>query len=776
MIKHVELLAPAGSMASLKAAVQAGASAVYLGTDKFSARKHAANFTLDNLKTALDYAHRHGVNVYVTLNILLHDDEVPEALEVVRELEALGVDGLIVQDLGFAVKARELGTVMEIHASTQMGIDNLYGAKAVESLGFERVVLARETQLEDIRAIRDKTELDIEGFIHGALCVSMSGMCLMSSMIGGRSGNRGDCAQACRKRYKLLSGGRAFGPAYLLSPQDLASFETLDAWIDAGVSSLKIEGRMKSPHYVYQVVQTYKKQLMGTRTDKDIKNTEQIFSRGFTKGLAFHDFGSTYTASHSPKHRGRRVGTVVSVSGMKAVVDLEDSLEPGDGLYFAAHNVGKQNQCAYQPGRWTMDVPQGVVKGEAVYRTTSKALEKALDQALDEPIHPIDLAMAVVLQDGEAARLSLTAEGNRVSVMLDEPLERAKQRSLTEDQVREQLGKLGDTVYRLADLHVTLDEGLFMPLSRLNELRRRGVTALDEARLNRSRRLLSAADLSKVRVKTVSTPHVTVEVDSVTDLNKLPKDSRVLPLLKVTALNEAFSHGLKAFDHFALRMDKMATSAEVEDAVTKVTALKPTQVYLNNISGLELFRDMAIEKVADIGMNVMNSYTVSELLRRGFTKVVPSPELNRDEVLQMARDYAGVLEVQAHGLVEVMTMRHCPAAVIKGCGYKADCEACAFSRDTFLEDVRGVKFLIERRHHITELYNAYPLALFDKITPWLDAGIRGYKLHCNDDIRETVAAYLALLDGKQPASEMLKAHLSERYGDITGGHYNRGVQ
>ncbi len=281
-----ELLAPAGDMAALKAAVSAGANAIYLGYDEFSARAKAKNFNKEELEEAIEYAHLRGVEIYVTFNILIADFEVKRAMKSVKMLYDIGVDALILQDIGIAAKIREDFPDFELHASTQMAVNNYYGAKFLKEMGFSRVVLARETPIFEIEKIKE-LEIDVETFIHGALCVSYSGQCLMSSMIGGKSGNRGECAQACRRSYEIVDfdGKKLANRLYYLSPKDLNTLDDVAKIIRAGAYSLKIEGRMKNPEYVYTVVSSYKKSLEGKLKER----TEKILYK-FSIEVLLRDF------------------------------------------------------------------------------------------------------------------------------------------------------------------------------------------------------------------------------------------------------------------------------------------------------------------------------------------------------------------------------------------------------------------------------------------------------------------------------------------------------
>ncbi|NMA49806.1 MAG: U32 family peptidase, partial [Tissierellia bacterium] len=349
MNKEVELLAPVGSMDALKAAIQNGANAVYLGGKKFNARQYASNFDDDEILEAILYAHLRGVKVYITLNILLDESELSDAIDYVRYLRKIGADAIIVQDIGFASIIREIFLDMDLHASTQMTVNNMFGIEHLENMGFKRVVLAREVPLKEIKSISNKTEVELEVFVHGALCFSYSGQCLMSSFIGGRSGNRGTCAQPCRMSYTPVNDkGEAlldWDKLYLLSTRDLNTMEEINNLILVGVKSFKVEGRMKRPEYVATIVSAYRKAIdfgIQTINDGEKKDVESIFNRGFTKGLTFGDFGRDFVNVDRPDNRGRVIGKITDSNKDGIFLRFDEDVSAGDGIEWD-NLYGEQN-------------------------------------------------------------------------------------------------------------------------------------------------------------------------------------------------------------------------------------------------------------------------------------------------------------------------------------------------------------------------------------------------------------------------------------------------
>src|SRR6185437_4094264 len=346
-----ELLAPAGDWEALRAAVANGADAVYFGLSNFNARHRAANFTLEELPQVLGYLHDRNVRGYVTFNTLIFSDELPEATRFVQAIAAAGADAVIVQDLGLARLIHTVAPTLPLHASTQMTLTEPRGIDLVRRLGIERVILARELSVEDIGRIAEQTDMPLEVFVHGALCVAYSGQCLTSEALGGRSANRGQCAQACRLPYEMLVDGRSHplgDRAYLLSPQDLAAYELIEPLVRAGVACFKIEGRLKNAAYVAATTQTYRGALDAALAGQSFAlprqgrlDLEQSFSRGFGRGFLGGVNHQVLVQGRFPKSRGVRVGTVVGTTGKGVLVELvekdvavESVIKPGDGVVF----------------------------------------------------------------------------------------------------------------------------------------------------------------------------------------------------------------------------------------------------------------------------------------------------------------------------------------------------------------------------------------------------------------------------------------------------------
>ena len=504
-----ELLAPAGSDQALKAAVAAGADAVYLGGRRFGARKFASNFDLPDLARAVDYAHLQGVKVYVTVNTLVREDEIPGLAEYLLCLYEMGADALLLQDLGAAFLAKSIVPELERHASTQMTIHNGEGARWAGKAGFSRVVLAREVGLEQIKEMsRDggTGNVGLEVFIHGALCYSYSGQCLLSSAIGGRSGNRGMCAQPCRKPYVLLSGqkdkyGRPAGLSarpmpekYLLSTRDLCVYRHLKEIVRSPLASLKIEGRMKSPEYVAIVTSIYRRALDGiamgdwSPSEEDEMALALAFNRSFTKG---HLLGEKDVMGREMSdNRGVLMGSVSSYDSRKgeAAVRLSGSLtaERGDGLVFQSpgQEVGLVVQrTEVKDGLLRLKMKEKVRPGARVYLTGSTALSRKAAQIIESAPGGIPLDLSLSWQEDRPLLQARLPDGKKVAVLASFLMEKAKNQPLTRQQIESQLRRTGGTAFAIRKIEMDYSGDLFAPLGALNQLRRQLLEKVEEALL-----------------------------------------------------------------------------------------------------------------------------------------------------------------------------------------------------------------------------------------------------------------------------------------------------
>lgn len=501
MKKRIELLVPCGNKDAFYAAVKNGADAVYLGGKNFGARAFANNFSHEELEEVVKYAHLYGVKVYVTMNTMLLEDEIEPALKEARYLHEIGVDALIVQDLGFVCECRKYLPNLELHASTQMHIHNISGAKFAKELGLSRVVLARETTIDNIKQIAKK-DVEVEVFVHGALCISYSGQCLMSSILFNRSGNRGMCAQCCRLQYRLYdqTDNRYLNleNEYLLSPKDLNTIENIKDLIEAGVASLKVEGRMKRPEYVALVTRLYRMAIDAYYEDKIfvinekvIESLKLLFNRGFTKGHIFGADSNELYNHYRPNHQGIKIGKIIGFNKGQIHIKLSKSLNQGDGLRIIdgkneygiiANKIYKNSLLvnqAFTNDVIALDYPEFINKDAQVLKTTDIKLHNEINNY--DFYRKVDVNVSFDARIGLPLKILVDDGMNRVESYSDFIIESAKKLPITKEKMIENISKVNDTAFNIKEIDGII-ENIFIPIKSINETRRKAFDLLTKIR------------------------------------------------------------------------------------------------------------------------------------------------------------------------------------------------------------------------------------------------------------------------------------------------------
>lgn len=551
-MKKVELLAPAGNMENLKYAVMAGCDAVYLGLKKFGARAFSSNFSDSEFIEAVNYCHLYGVKVYVTLNTIIYDYEVEDFLKTVDFIHKNNVDAVLIQDLGMLDLVRKTYPNLEVHASTQMHIHNLDGVKVLEKLGIKRAVLARETSIDTIKYIKENSNIELEVFVHGALCVSYSGECLMSKFIGGRSGNRGECAGACRLSYDVVDCNNNIlnKNKYPISTKDLNTIYYIDKLIESGVASLKIEGRMKSREYVYMVVKLYRDTIDNYyKTGKVIVNEEyllklkKIFNREYTKGFLFNINNNELINSYRPNHMGVNLGKVLNYKNGYATILLTDHVSIGSGLRVLSKNnkdVGilvnefykkdKLVKDAYKNDIISIKVHDKVFKNDIVVITNDKSISNSIEDFIKNNKRKVLISGKVSCKLG-IITLEVSDGINKVVVSSNNVF-KSINKSTTKEDISVKLNKLVNTVYKFNSLDINIDSNLFIPLKEINGLKNDMVVLLNDKRLYKinyvkSKYYIDLPDFKKEELITCYTNNINIldkKYDIVyTDKNCLPR-------------------------------------------------------------------------------------------------------------------------------------------------------------------------------------------------------------------------------------------------------------
>ena len=740
---RVELLAPAGNMASFYAAIENGADAVYLGGKEFSARASAQNFTMEEMARAVSYAHVRGKKVYVTLNILLSDEECKRAVEYAADLYRIGIDGVILQDIGVADLLVRYLPDFERHGSTQMSIMDLEGARYIEDMGFSRVVVGREITVEEIRRIHENTDMEIEAFCHGALCVSISGQCEMSSYIGGRSGNRGSCAQPCRKRYTIEdeNGNSVLERGYLLSPRDLRTVDSVEELADAGVYSFKLEGRMKSPEYVAAVTRNYDLALGGRSYDGD--EMAQMFNRSYTKGLGFGAFGHDFVSTKRPNHRGIVIGKVDDSGKIlwNTVPDVGDLLE------ITVKGKGE---------RETFDGKVSLIpdKGTNIVRLTSTALEASLKVTPEDVMGSEGLRGTFIARIGERPIFRL--EGARTSEAVgEEILERARSAKLNEERIRTNLSKFDTSAYRLASLTLDVDEDVFLPISLVNALRRE---ALSKYEAGEERSLEPIEFYERFEKLKSNKTIITVEIADEEMLRDLPYDliDRLELYFLPSKEGMAFLNTVSVPVYASLPYESFEGYEKIKDFFDGVVVQNLGQI--QNAEG---------HVVIGEGINIFNSYSFRHFAGKG--DIIPSFECKREQLRGMTRRFGTCGEVLYYGYPRSMTMRHCPMSLIKGCGKDRNCTSCNLRRGYSLRDEKNVAFPFRRVGDMTEIYNSLPIYLGDKREQVMALKPTALKIRSRlgEDITDIIKEARRVIDGEKVEKLAVK--------DFTRGHWMRGI-
>ena len=667
MNRRIELLSPAGDWDALIAAVESGADAVYLGMKTLNARRGAGNFDDELLVRASDYLHERGKKMYVTVNTMVKESEMGLLDEIARSLSKAGADAAIVQDFGVAAELKGMLPSLSLHASTQMAAHNRQAVAFLKEKGFERAVLAREMTFSEIASCAE-TGVELEVFCHGALCVAASGQCLFSSLVGGRSGNRGMCAQPCRLKY-TLTGAKTPVSGYLLSPKDLMTVELIEQLRNAGAMSLKIEGRLKRPEYVHIVTSIYRRALDGEKiTENDIENLKQIFNRGgFTSGYGPGVVDGKLISHKRPSHWGVKVGE--SADGKR--IKVLKSVLSADALTIRPENGEDVPLKLAAEAGITIKNPIGV-KGDVMRLVSDDQMAKAAEYLKD--MHPmVPLSMAVSIKVGENACCKVS-DGVHTASVTGWMVESAAKAGADFEKIRQQASKMGNTPYYVSDFSGDIDPNAFVPASGINALRRDAVEAIKEMRLKSNRgagekvRGISGVKVPVVNGKTrlVVQSHdaetlMRLKHAGANDIAFCPKDVRI----------DALNQNTKNLSDFFVVLPPVMGERTL-DAVhgwVKENESRIRGVYLSNVGQLGLSWPGEIRY--DFPLNLANGSAIAFLNAENHV-ITPSVELTAKEIGEMG----GKREMIVYGRLPLMHLRHCPLNASFNGGKHADCRRC----------------------------------------------------------------------------------------------------
>ncbi len=795
-----ELLAPAGGAEALRAAVAGGADAVYLGVDKLNARRGAENFTLDTLAEACRFAHLRGVSVYLTANVAILPAEMGEALEMLDAAWAVGVDAVILQDLGLIRAVREALPHVRIHGSTQLNTHNSDSLRVLASRGVSRVTLARETSTDEIATLVEAGRAvgtQVESFVHGAICVCYSGQCLLSSLIGARSANRGLCAQPCRMPYELTDeSGSALevDGAHLLSPKDLAGITVLPQLVDTGVAALKIEGRMKSAEYVALVTGVYREALdravdEGAEYEAragEISVLREAFNRGFTEGYLSGERGNEMMSYRRPNNRGVLVGRVAKVEGRSATIafdtqiDAQDTVEVWTSRGRFAQPVGK---LSYAGGMHvsapagvsaSVQVAESVSVGDRVFRVRNASLAAAASRTISDgggsTLTALDVGVRVVV--GEPLEVRVADSTGRSASAAGPVVEPARTKAVTAEEVAEHVGRFGGTAFTPGSWDISLSPGAGIGFSALHRARREAIEAFESVVLEpwSERRAFAPPlpHLARPYRHAEPAPRLVAAVSDLPTARACIQAGCEWAHVPVQALgDEPLPRGVVPV------LPRICHDDEVDEQLAHVS--EGARVVAGTLGMIDAARRRGGSVEAHWSLNALNSFAVTELADIGASFVWLSPELSSRQVAEVAASSPVPSGIAIVGRQEVMVTEHCVLMAEGECSRR--CDSCKRRKGwRFLRDRKGYSFPVRTdlagRTHI---YNAVPLDLTHALPEVLATGVAALRLDLETERANSAAAIVArvrqgikdALAGREPVHQ-------DRSG-VTSGHFFRGV-
>ena len=824
-----ELLAPAGDRTCLVAAIENGADAVYFGLRGHNARARAVNFDPAELPEVMDQLHRRGVRGYVTLNTLAFPRELEDLEAMIRVVRDAGVDAVIVQDVGLARLIRAISPDLEIHASTQMSVTGSEGVRLAKELGCSRVILARELSLREVGKILETAELPVEVFVHGALCVAYSGQCLTSEALGGRSANRGECAQACRLPYEIICDGERRDLddiKYLLSPQDLAAFDLVPQLVELGVASLKIEGRLKTPEYVANITRHYRAAIDSAASGvprefsrTDVQEMELSFSRGFSHGFFDGSNHKVLVRGDYAKKRGVFVGEVASVVGSRIRLDLAAPVKPGDGLVLdgdESRGLPEQGGRLYEVarlgsigagrsdarpvgaeglssgpaelgfGRNDLDLRQ-VRPGQRIWKTDDPELTRRLRKSFEgEPRRKVALEVSIraVALEPLIVRAKAT-NGASAEVIADQPLAVADRQPAILEDLRTQFDRLGGTTYELAGFSAEIEGGPLVPRSLLNTLRRSLIEALDRAPIAPLRAVAEGPVLPTLR-PSLKTPRVAEGPPMLSALCRTTPQVEAAVAAGITTIYAEYQEiraykeavaAARSVEGVALFLATPRIQKPGEANIFRYLAGQGADgLLVRNAGGLLYAAEHGIPFVADFALNASNELSVDYYHGRGASRVVASYDLSFDQLEDLIRAVPSEwLEVVIHQQIPMFHMEHCVFCAFLSPGTdKTNCGRPCDHHDVKLRDRTGVEHPLKADVGCRNtLYNAVPQSAAEYLPRLLSLGVRHLRVEFLDDdpgkVSRVIGLYRDAIAGRREVRGLwrdLKA--TSKYGVTRG--------
>ena len=714
-MKKIELLSPAGSMDALKAAIHNGADAIYLGGKKFGARAFAQNFSVNELLEAINYAHIYNVKIYITVNTIIYEDEFEDALDFIEFLYKNNVDAVIMQDIGLMYEAHKRFPGLIIHASTQCHNHNIENIEFFKSIGVKRVILDREMSLEEIKKLN--TDMEIEIFIHGALCISYSGCCLMSYLGGGRSGNRGECTGCCRLPYKLIENNKEHkaNGEYLISTKELNTSKRIKEIMDSNIVSLKIEGRMKSPEYVGFITKYYRNIIDGKKiTEEDEKKLSLLFNRDFTEGYLFNE--NNITNIKTSNHQGIVIGKIIEVNKKFVKIKLNEDLDQEDGIRFENNKGMIVNKLYNSKMLLVSSVSKNSVaiienkcdinKLGSVRKTTSVKLLKELQNYEQKKL---DVSFTVKAKTGEDLEIVIN-DGTFILSEKGNKIEKSQTSETTREMIVKQLSKLGNTPFRLKEIEIIKDDNIFISITELNSIRRNLVSKLIDKKTK-----IKPKEINKVVDKVINYK------DNKETINIFVNNEEQYSAAKEENVDNIYTSNVflhKKYPETFYKLPRVILSREniTNDnlLITEIGSI----VYSSNNNVFGSYE-----------LNAINNHSLQLLHQRGIKQITISPEIN--DKINLIDNINNNIEIIVYGWIEAMVMKHC---IVKNITNNHSC-----NKKYYLKNKNNELYPIVQNNCLTTILNYKPINNIDKINYYKDLNIKHFRIDLyNENYNETI--------------------------------------
>lgn len=806
-MKNSELLLPVGDMDMCMAAIHNGADAVYVGAPGFNARGRTKDHGFEELEQIIKLCHLYGVKVHLAFNILIFEAEMEKILDYIKTILALGPDALIVQDLGLAHLIKQMAPWQTLHASTQMTITNELAINEVSDLNFSRFVLGRECSLSEIKAIRENTDKELEVFVHGALCVAYSGQCFTSEALGGRSANRGQCAQSCRLEYELIVDGvktTTHKGAYAVSPKDLMGLEQVPALQEIGVESFKVEGRLKGPDYVASVARHYKDAIIKksvTNLEQKKKELKRTYSRGFFSGWLDGVHHQNLVDGSYSNHRGQLIGQVIKVDQRQVFINSKEDVQNGVGLLFAGSSKSELGSFVYKVSKQkdsslaielARDFDLSKIKiGHNVFLNKDPALEKELAKSWKdkEQLKKIVLSLKVILRADQLPSVTATDEdGNCQTFTGTQKLERAKQNPASNADIEKGLGGFGATAFAVGHFDIQMDTDLFIPNQMLKSLRKEITLAMEQLR----------TVVAKVEFNEPVFPDIETRFDLSSRTNVLLRDQKQLveflhaaqknPLFNsdmVGVITLDYEFGKHYQESLALLKEHGFKSSIATTRILKpkelhnlklIERLAPDQVLVRNLGALNYFKKVGLPMVGDFSLNVTNSLSAHYLMNKGLERITMGLDLNQWQVGEiLGNSAAHWFEIIVHQHMPEFHMEHCvfAAYLSQGSSFKDCGKPCEKHRVSLKDFYGNIHHLAADHECRNTMFKAQAQAATSQISNWRDQGVANYRIEGlwedGSKILEKVTVFQQVINETMQADQALASlGMMESFGVSAG--------